>query len=173
MRWGAHSPGSQSSAESPGSERSTAGPQGPHSNGEITVQDTQWEQRGLHPALRGGVIARVARMGMCQVLWGFPGGSAAKEAPCNAGSSGSVPGSGRSTGEGTVYPLQCSGEVHCQRRLGGYSPWSRKESDTTETFTHRGAVGVHKVALHGPGSKWGDVLEKESHPFKIGKSAGG
>ena len=40
---------------------------------------------------------------------GFPGGSAGKEAPCNGGDLGSIPGSGRSPGEGNGYPLQYSG----------------------------------------------------------------
>ena len=40
---------------------------------------------------------------------GFPGGSAGKESACNAGDLGSIPGLGRSTGEGNGYPLQYSG----------------------------------------------------------------
>ena len=40
--------------------------------------------------------------------WGFPGGSDGKESACHAGDLGSVPGSGRSSGEGNVYPLQYS-----------------------------------------------------------------
>ena len=40
---------------------------------------------------------------------GFPGGSAGKESACNAGDLGSVPGLGRSRGEGNGYPLQYSG----------------------------------------------------------------
>ena len=39
---------------------------------------------------------------------GFPGGSAGKESACNAGDWGSIPGSGRSPGEGNSYPLQYS-----------------------------------------------------------------
>ena len=39
---------------------------------------------------------------------GFPGGSAGKESACNAGDLGSVPGLGRSPGEGKSYPLQYS-----------------------------------------------------------------
>ena len=46
---------------------------------------------------------------------------------------GSIPGSGRSPGRGhgntPVFLLE---ESHGQRRLAGYSPWGRKESDTTE-----------------------------------------
>ena len=39
---------------------------------------------------------------------GFPGGSAGKES-CSVGDLGSIPGLGRSPGEGNCYPLQYSG----------------------------------------------------------------
>ena len=41
-------------------------------------------------------------------MWGFPGGSGGKESACNAGDLRSIPGSGRSPGEGNSYPLQYS-----------------------------------------------------------------
>ena len=46
-----------------------------------------------------------------RVYWvlGFPCGSAGKESTCNAGDLGSIPGLGRSPGEGKGYPLQYSG----------------------------------------------------------------
>ena len=40
---------------------------------------------------------------------GFPCGSAGKESTCNAGDLGTIPGLGRSSGEGKGYPLQYSG----------------------------------------------------------------
>ena len=40
--------------------------------------------------------------------WGFPGGSDGKTSAYNAGATGSIPGSGRSLGEGNGYPLQYS-----------------------------------------------------------------
>ena len=40
---------------------------------------------------------------------GFPDSSVGKEFACNAGDPGSIPGSGRSPGEGIGYPLQYSG----------------------------------------------------------------
>ena len=40
---------------------------------------------------------------------GFSESSVGKESTCNAGDPGSIPGSGRSTGEGKGYPLQYSG----------------------------------------------------------------
>ena len=36
----------------------------------------------------------------------FPGGSDGKASACNAGDPGSIPGSGRSPGEGNASPLQ-------------------------------------------------------------------
>ena len=47
------------------------------------------------------------------LLWGsssrgFPNSSVGKESACNAGHPGSIPGSGRSAGEGIDYPLQYS-----------------------------------------------------------------
>ena len=41
-------------------------------------------------------------------MLGFPDSSVGKESACNAGDPGSIPGSGRSTGEGIGYPLQYS-----------------------------------------------------------------
>ena len=40
---------------------------------------------------------------------GFPGGSDGIESACNTGDLGSIPGIGRSPGEGKGYPLQYSG----------------------------------------------------------------
>ena len=50
---------------------------------------------------------------LLEVIWrsppgGFPDSSVGKESACKAGDSGSIPGSGRSTGEGIGYPLQYS-----------------------------------------------------------------
>ena len=39
---------------------------------------------------------------------GFPGGLDNKQSPCNAGDPGSIPGSGRSPGEGDGYLFQDS-----------------------------------------------------------------
>ena len=39
---------------------------------------------------------------------GFPGGSAVKNLPANAGDAGPIPGSGRPPGEGNGNPLQYS-----------------------------------------------------------------
>ena len=47
-------------------------------------------------------------LGELKVKFGFPGSPAGKESACNAGDPGSIPGSGRSPGEGNGYPLQYS-----------------------------------------------------------------
>ena len=44
---------------------------------------------------------------------GFPGSLAGKESACNAGDPDSIPGLGRSIGEGIGYPLQYSGAFPC------------------------------------------------------------
>ena len=58
-----------------------------------------------------------------------------KASAYNAGDPGSIPGSGRSSGEGNVNTFQYScldNPMNGRRSLVGNSPWSRKESDTTE-----------------------------------------
>ena len=48
----------------------------------------------------------------------------------DAGDSGSIPGSGRSPGEGNGNPLQnLPGESRGQKSLASYSSWGCKESD--------------------------------------------
>ena len=42
------------------------------------------------------------------LLKGFSGHTYCQESACNAGDKGSMPGLGRSPGEGTGYALQCS-----------------------------------------------------------------
>ena len=70
-----------------------------------------------------------------------PGDSVVKNLPDNAGDTGLIPGSRRSPGGGHGNPFQysCLGKSHGQRSLEGYSPWGRKDLDTTE---HRTAQTV-------------------------------
>ena len=69
---------------------------------------------------------------------GFPGSLDGKESACNAGEPGSIPGSGRSPGEGHGNPFRysCLGEFHGQRSPVGYSPRGHKERDMTEQLTY-------------------------------------
>ena len=68
---------------------------------------------------------------------GLPGVSDGKESACNVGDLGSTPGLGRSPGGGHGNPLKysCLENPHGQRSLAGYSPWGRKELDTTEQLS--------------------------------------
>jgi len=65
---------------------------------------------------------------------GFPGSSVVKNPLANAGDAGLNPGSGRfPTGRnGNPLPVFLLGKFLGQRSLVGYSPWGRKELDTTE-----------------------------------------
>ena len=58
---------------------------------------------------------------------GFPYGSAGKESTCNMGDLGSIPGLGRSPGEGKGYPLQYSGLENTMDYtvLGVAKSWTR------------------------------------------------
>ena len=65
------------------------------------------------------------------VFLGFPCGSAGKESACNAGDLGVIPGLGRSLEKERLSAAAFwPGEFH-----GLYSPWGRKESDTTEALS--------------------------------------
>ena len=60
--------------------------------------------RGLNPCLTSPALA-----GQFFTPGGFLGGSVGEESTCSAGDLGSVPGLGRSSGEGNSYPLQHAG----------------------------------------------------------------
>ena len=80
-------------------------------------------------SLVGATVHEVAKS-QTQLNDGFPGGSEVKASACNVGDLGSIPGSGRSPGEGNSNPKP--GESHGQKSLVGYSPQGHKESGTTE-----------------------------------------
>ena len=64
-------------------------------------------------------------------LWGFPGGSDGKESVCNAGHLGSIPGLGRSLGEGNGNPLQSS----CLGNLMDRGAWQATAHEVTNSQT--------------------------------------
>ena len=112
---------------------------------------------GLMPLISGPLPSWGG--GPSKVLWiflsifrhlcfcGFPGGSAGKDSAHNVEDLSSVPGLGRSPGEGKVYLLQYSGleNPDGQRSLAGYSPWARKESDNTEWLSTAQQSTMYKV----------------------------
>ena len=64
----------------------------------------------------------------CKGDEGFPGSLAGKESACNVGDLGSIPGLGRSPGEGKGYFW--TGEFHGLSR-----PWGHKELYTVEQLS--------------------------------------
>ena len=111
---------------------------------------------------------------------GFPGGSDGKESACNAGDPGSIPGLGRSPGDGIGYPLQYSwaslvaqlvknppvmwetwvrslekGKAPTPEFWPGefhrlYSPWGRKESDMTGRLSLLRAFLIAQLVKNPP-----------------------
>ena len=74
-----------------------------------------------------------------KILESFSGSSNSSESACYAGDLGSIPGSGRSPGEGHGNPLQYSCIQKSMDRgawQATYSPWGLKELDVTEWVTH-------------------------------------
>ena len=74
---------------------------------------------------------------------GFPGGSEVKASACNAGDLSSIPGSGRSPGEGNGNPLQYSRLENpmdggaWRATVHGVAKSQTRLSDFTFTFTFR------------------------------------
>ena len=63
----------------------------------------------------------------------IPGGSDGKESACSAGDLGSISGLGRSPGEGNGnHSSILAWKIPWMEEPCRYSPWGRKELDTTE-----------------------------------------
>ena len=76
----------------------------------------------------------IDRLTNLNLVSGLPGGSDSKAYAYNAGDLASIPGSGRSPGEGNGNQLQysCLENPMDGGTWLGYSPWGHKELDTTE-----------------------------------------
>ena len=81
------------------------------------------------------------------MILGFPHSSVGKESACSAGDPGSIPGSGRSPGEGISYPLQCSGlenpmdyTVH-----GAAKSWTQLSDFGVHFFRHMCVIAASRV----------------------------
>ena len=64
------------------------------------LKSRDWAEKGL--------LKLVFWVFFLSIFMGFPGGSVDKESACHVGDLGSIPGSGRSPGEGNGNPLQYS-----------------------------------------------------------------
>ena len=76
---------------------------------------------------------------------GFPGGSDSKASACNAGDPASIPGLGRSPGEGNAnHYSSLAWKILWTKEPGRLQSWGRKDSDTTERlhfhFHSQGAI---------------------------------
>ena len=60
----------------------------------------------LHSVTENRGSCQHLKIGGCSIKQGFPGGSEVKASACNVGDLSSIPGSGRSPGEGNSNPLQ-------------------------------------------------------------------
>ena len=79
---------------------------------------------------------------------GFPGGSDGKESACNAGDLGSIPGLGRSPGEGNGNPLQYS----CLQNSMGIGAWraivhgvTKSDKAADFTFHFQAITKIHQT----------------------------
>ena len=112
---------------------------------------------------------------------GFPGSSAGRESTCNAGDPSSIPGSGRSTGEGIDYPHQYLWAFLVAQRVKnlpamwatGFDPWIgkipwRREWLPTPVFWPGEFHGQRRLEGYGPwGCKEADTTEWLSKKKKI------
>ena len=103
---------------------------------------------------------------------GFPGGSAGKESACNAGDPSSIPGLGRSAGEGIGYPLQYSWAYLVAQLVKNLPAmrdtwvWSLDWENPLEKgkATHSGILTwrIPRTIVHGS-HKVSDMTERLSH----------
>ena len=75
---------------------------------------------------------------ICSTNYNLPWWLSSKEPACTAGDAGSIPGSGRSSGEGNGHPSSIlASEILGQRILVGHSPWGGLiESDMNEPLNN-------------------------------------
>ena len=81
-----------------------------------------------------------AHFHLTSVSHGFPWGSAGREYACNAGDLGSIPGLGRSPGEGKGYPLQYSGLENPMDCIVGGIAKSRTQLSHFHMFRYGGRM---------------------------------
>ena len=92
-----------------------------------------------NPLLKRYLVIRKAK--------GFPGGSAVKNLPVNAGDVSSIPGLGRPPLEEGManHSSILAWRIPWTEVSGrGYSPWGHKELDTTKTTQHK---RIHEYSL--------------------------
>ena len=113
---------------------------------------------------------------MCVCLPGIPDGSVGKESPCDAGDPVSIPGLGRSPGEGIGYPLQYSwaslmaqmvNNLPAMQGRPGFNPWVGNTPGEGKGYPLQYS-GLENSGLYNPwGHKESDTTERLSHIFLL------
>ena len=95
-------------------------------------------------------------------VWFIPGGSDGQESACNAGDLGSMPGLGRSPGEGKGYPLQYSDLEKSMDCIAHGVAKSRIQLNDFHLFSPRNTINCAKVNY-----RMGKVYFHHLKPSKI------
>ena len=98
-----------------------------------------------------------------------------KESACTAVEPGSIPGSGRSPGEGNGNPLQysCLENPMDGGAWWATSPLGHKESDTTEQLNHHHHLdcgGRRRVEVQDGSSKELRLVDASTERYRIGRN---
>ena len=98
--------------------------------------------------------------GVISFRLGFPCGSAGKESACNAGDLDSMPGLGRSPGEGKGYPPQYSDLENSENTVHGVTEWGTAERPSLSLVPFSRALIV-------PPSSLQHLTQACKIPFKV------
>ena len=102
---------------------------------------------------------------LCHFI-GFPGGSDGEESAYNAGDLGSVPGLGRSAGEGNGYPLHYSFLENPMDR----GAWWATIHGVTKSQTRLKQLNVHTSWKQHEGFSHSGVAENQDLLWRLGSS---
>ena len=120
----------------------------------VWVNSGSWRWTRKPGVLQSMGLQRVGHDWVTELNWGtlegFPSSSDGKESACQYRRLCSIPGSGRSPGEGSGNPLQILAWriPWTKESLDGYSAWGCEESDTTEWLTLSLSQELWKPFLH-------------------------
>ena len=129
------------------------------------------------------VVILLLKYNRSTMVVGFPDSSVGKEPTCNAGDSGTIPGSGRSRGEGIDYPFQCSwASLVAQlvknlpamqgtpvQSLGRENPLEKEKATHSHILTWRIPWTIYIV--HGVATSWTQLSDFHINSFLLRKNS--